>query len=51
MDLKTVSKWILKKQTGRVWTGFIWLKIGSAVGSCEYGTEHAGSIKRGEFLD
>jgi hypothetical protein len=38
---KTVLKWILEKQIGRVWTGFIWLKIGQVVGSCE----HRGSIK------
>jgi hypothetical protein len=26
---RMILKWILKKQDGRVWTGLIWLKIGS----------------------
>jgi hypothetical protein len=25
---RIISKWILKKQNGRVWTGFICLRIG-----------------------
>jgi hypothetical protein len=25
-------EWILYKQVGRVWTGFIWLRIGTSVG-------------------
>jgi hypothetical protein len=24
-----ILKWILKKQCGRAWTGFIWLRIGT----------------------
>jgi hypothetical protein len=31
-------------------TGFIWLRIGTVVGSCEHGNEDSGSIKCGEFL-
>jgi len=27
VDKKIILKWILKDQVGRVWTGFIWLKI------------------------
>jgi hypothetical protein len=35
-----------------VWTGFIWLRIGtSGEGSCEHDNEPSGSIKGGEFLD
>jgi hypothetical protein len=35
-----------------VWTGLIWLRIGTQVaGSCEHGNEPLGSIKCGEFLD
>jgi hypothetical protein len=29
---RMVIKLILKKQDGRVWTGFVWLKIGSSGG-------------------
>jgi hypothetical protein len=27
IDGWTVLKWILRQQCGRVWTGFIWLRI------------------------
>jgi hypothetical protein len=38
----------LRKIDGKVWTGGIWLKIGTAVaGSCEYGNEISDSIKGG----
>jgi hypothetical protein len=46
-----VRKWILGKQGGKAWTGFIWLRIGPVAGSCEHGNETSGSIKCGEFLD
>jgi hypothetical protein len=42
VDGRIILKWIFKKWDGRAWTGMIWLRIG---------TEIAGSIKRGEFLD
>jgi hypothetical protein len=34
-----------------VWTGLIWLRIGTGVGTCECGDEPSGSIKCGEILD
>ena len=34
-----------------VWTGSIWLRIGTGGGTCECGNEPSGSIKYGEFLD
>jgi hypothetical protein len=45
-------KWILKKQGGRVWIGFIWLRIGKGgkLGSCECGSEPSSSIKGRNFL-
>jgi hypothetical protein len=33
------------------WIGFSWLRIGSGGGHFEFGNEHSGSIKCGEFLD
>jgi hypothetical protein len=33
-----------------VWTGFIWLRIGTGAGFCEHGNEPSGSVKGGEFL-
>ena len=30
---------------------YIWLRIGTGGGPCEYGVELSGSIKCGEFLD
>jgi hypothetical protein len=41
----------LKKQCVKVWTGFIWLRIGSSVGFCEYGSDPSSSTKGGEFID
>jgi len=39
------------KETGwEVWTGYIWISIGTSGGSCEHGNELSGSIKGGEFL-
>jgi hypothetical protein len=38
------SRWSLRKQDGRVLTGFVWLKIGS-VGFCEQAIEPSCSIK------
>jgi hypothetical protein len=32
IDGKIILKWILSKYGGRVWTGFIWLKIGTSSG-------------------
>jgi hypothetical protein len=46
---RIILEWILKKSVGRVWTGFIWLKIGAVAGRCEHGNEPLGSIKGGEF--
>jgi hypothetical protein len=37
MDLKNLSL--------KVWTGFIWLRIGSVVGSYEHGNKDSCSIK------
>jgi hypothetical protein len=28
-DESIILKWILEKQDGKVWNGFIWLKIGT----------------------
>jgi len=33
VDGKIILEWILGKQGGKVWTGFIWLRIGSIGGS------------------
>jgi hypothetical protein len=27
-----ISEWILEKEGGRIWTGFIWLRIGASGG-------------------
>jgi hypothetical protein len=31
-DVRIILKWILNKQVLRMWTGFIWLRIGSSGG-------------------
>jgi hypothetical protein len=32
VDGRVIFKWIFKKQGVRMWTGFMWLKVGSNVG-------------------
>jgi len=48
IDERIMLKWIFKKWDG-VWTGFIWLKIGT--GCYECCNEISGSTKCREFLD
>jgi hypothetical protein len=48
---RIILEWILGKQGGKVWTAFIWLRIGTDGGSCEYGNEPLVSMKGTEFLD
>jgi hypothetical protein len=49
VDVKVLLKRIFRKWDVRVWTGLIWLRLGT--GTCECGNEPSGSIKCGEFLD
>jgi hypothetical protein len=35
----------------KLWTGFIWLRIGTVTGCCEHGDEPSYSVKGGGFLD
>jgi hypothetical protein len=32
VDERIILEWILGKQGGKVWTGFIWLRIGTSGG-------------------
>jgi hypothetical protein len=51
IDGRIILEWILGKEGGKLWTGFIWLRIGTTTGSCEHGDGPSGSIKGGEFLE
>jgi hypothetical protein len=48
---RIISEWTLGKQGEKVWTGCIWLRIGTSGRCCEHGDEPSGSIKRGEYVD
>jgi hypothetical protein len=50
-DERVMFKHFLINQDVRVWTGLIWLKIGTRVSCCEHGNEPLGTIKCREFLD
>jgi hypothetical protein len=39
-----VLEWFLDKQVRKVWTGFIWLRVGTSGGLCEHGNEPSGFI-------
>ena len=47
VDGRIILKQLLSKWGWRAW---VWPN-GKTVGSCDYGKEPSGSIKRGEFLD
>jgi hypothetical protein len=39
-----ILKWILEKYNGVLWTEFVWLRIETSGGSCEYSNELSGYI-------
>jgi hypothetical protein len=41
---RIILKWMLGKQDGKVWTEFIWLRVGQVAVSCEHGNELSGSV-------
>jgi hypothetical protein len=47
---RIVLEWIFRKCDVRIWTGSMWLRIGTGGGHCECSNEHSGSIKFVEFL-
>jgi hypothetical protein len=49
IDGRIMLKLILKQQSGRAWTGLIWVRIGKSGGLVEDGTEISVSITRGKF--
>jgi len=51
VDGNIILRWIFRKSDVGVWTGSIWLRLGTGGGHCECGNETRGSIKCGEFLD
>ena len=44
VDGRIVLKCIFKKQDGRAWNAFIWMRTGTVAGCCEHGNEPSGSI-------
>jgi hypothetical protein len=49
VDGKIILNWMLEKDWG-MWTGFIWPRIDTNVGSFEHGNESSGYIKYWEYL-
>ena len=50
MGGRLILKFVVKKQDGREWTGFLWLKMGTSGGSCEHGNEPCVFVRHGNFL-
>lgn len=48
---KNNNKMDWKEWGAKMWSGFIWLRTGWMVGSCEHINEPLDSIKDGVFLD
>jgi hypothetical protein len=51
VDGKIILDWILGKLGGKVWTGFMWFRIGPVAGSYEHGSEPSGSVKAGSLKE
>jgi hypothetical protein len=49
IDSRIILKWTLGTSFVRAWTGFMWLRMGPAAGSCEHGNEPFLFHKRREF--
>jgi hypothetical protein len=47
VDGRKIYRRILKEMDGKLYTVFIWFRIGC----CEDGNEHSGSVKCGKFLN
>jgi len=47
VDGRIILEWILGKYGGKLWTGFMCLRIETTGGLSEYGNEISGSIKGG----
>jgi hypothetical protein len=45
IDGRLILKWILRELDGRVWTGFIWLRMGLVMCSCEHSNEPSVTVK------
>ena len=50
VEKRTILKWILKESFGKLWIGFMRLKMGTNGGLCEHGNETSGSIRE-EIVD
>jgi len=46
---RIILKWVIKKEKGMTWTGFVWLRI--MVGSCKGSIELKSFVKFEVFLD
>jgi hypothetical protein len=52
IDGRIILKWILKKENVKVWTDFMWLRIGASGRIfCKHSSELPRSITGREFLD
>jgi hypothetical protein len=49
VNAKIILGWILGKQRGKLWTGWMWLRIETSSG--EHGNEPSVSVTGVEFLD
>lgn len=45
-----ILKWVLQKKFGRVWTGLLWLRMGTSGVICEQ-NKHLGSVRGEKFLE
>jgi hypothetical protein len=51
VDCRIILEWSLDKYGGKVWIGFIWLRIETVAGSCEHDNEPSGSVRGGVLLE
>jgi hypothetical protein len=51
VEVKVILKWTFRNFGGKMWPGFIGLRVGFRKSCCEHGNEHFGCIKDREFPD
>jgi hypothetical protein len=51
VDWRIILKFIIMKWDEKVWTGLIWLRIGTGTGFCECINGTSGSTECGEFFE
>jgi len=51
IDGRIILEWIMGEESGKIWNGFSWLRVGSNAGLLRTRQRTSSSTEGGEFLD